>query len=273
MLGLSRWALALGLGLAALVVARVAPAGEDEAPVGRAGFRDTTVQPLTLAPQALELSLGVELNLSRDHVAEPASLPLDVRYGLTESWTLALIHSHAALGEIGSGYGLCLTGTASGCATVYRALAVGARYGVARDERWEAAVDTAVGFREVDPFKPAWHLGATVRLRAGVFTAQLSPALRIGLAHVDEGNRAALEMPLWLRVQAGPFVAFGLRTGLRGEVRHFGEVYAVPLGAGVWVAPVDWLELGAAVAFPRALGPLNTPALRHLSVVVRVMVP
>src|SRR5580692_3652648 len=72
---------------------------------------------LVLPQGKLLLDVYLEMSLSSNAVFSPVSLAPDLWYGLTDAWTLGLVHSTAgATGFIGvSGDSLCLTGTSDGC--------------------------------------------------------------------------------------------------------------------------------------------------------------
>src|SRR3982750_2058310 len=66
-------------------------------------------RPLTLAEDLGQLDVPVIFNLTSGSLWKPVTMPLRLVYGATSDVTLAVTHQT----------GLCLSGTASGCAKLY----------------------------------------------------------------------------------------------------------------------------------------------------------
>ncbi len=125
---------------------------------------------------------------------------------------------------------------------------------VALDGLWKLDPRVSLRARFVqswEPWRPSIRLGALVRARRGAWAIEGDPHVQVGLANTDLGNRAQLDVPLWLR-----FHGAWVRTGARGELSGFTEKVAIPLGLG-GVVHAGRLDVGAEVAFPRLLGPQN----------------
>jgi len=125
---------------------------------------------------------------------------------------------------------------------------------VAVDGLWKLDPRVSLRARFVqswDPWRPSLRVGALARWRRGPWAVEGDPHVQLGLANTELGNRAQLDVPVWLR-----FHGAWLRTGARGELSGFLEKVAIPIGVG-GVVHVGRLDLGVEVAFPRLLGPQN----------------
>src|SRR5580692_9135298 len=138
---------------------------------------------LVLPQGKLLLDVYLEMSLSSNAVFSPVSLAPDLWYGLTDAWTLGLVHSTAgATGFIGvSGDSLCLTGTSDGCPNFYQDVGIDARYRLRRP----LALDVGVYARDTSPFELAVKLGISGRWAWGKLTFEAQPNLFVGLTNRD----------------------------------------------------------------------------------------
>ena len=198
---------------------------------------------------------------------EPRSLAPDVAYGVTDDLTVAVAHSSRALSVVDSGAGLCV---AHACARTYDNFALDARWRVS-----EGALSAAARVRLVmasfDPWKPQLRLGAVGRWTRGRWAIVADPHLALGLIHRDLGNRAFVNVPVWVVVQPTCRWAIHARTGIRETLAVFGDTYAVPLGVGVTAAATRHIDVAVEAGYARLIGALPEARTIHtwLSVVVR----
>lgn len=208
--------------------------------------------PVVLPRAAVQADLTVELGVSSRELLEPVSIAPDLWYGATDRLTLGLTTSSRAVSRVDAGSGLCVRSEEHGCPRLYDDLAV--------DARWRVAPEAAIRARFVSssfsPWKPSLRLGALARWRRGAWAVESDPQLAFGLWNTDQGNRATLELPVWVRFQLGCRAEGWIRTGARGELDGFTEKVAIAVGLGgeVHAGPVD---VGAEVAFPTLFGPQN----------------
>ena len=99
------------------------------------------------------------------------------------------------------------------------------------------------------------------------------PSLSFGLANRDKGNRAGLDVPLWLAVQPTRRWAIHLRTGVHGTWATFRDAYEVPIGLGTTVAVHRYVDIAVEGAFRRLLGPLNDYKTRSMWAAVTLRWP
>ena len=222
---------------------------------------DVIARSLVLAPGAVEAALALESNLGAGAVTDPISIAPDAWYGATPRLTIGVVHSANALSLVGSGDGVCLGGVAHGCEQAYSNLGLEARWSLAAGE-WSAAAHARLVVRRWSPWLPSARLGALVRWQRGRFAITADPYVQLGLLHRDLGNRAQVQLPLWLAVQPARGVALTLRTGVGGEVAVLGDAWGVPVGLGARVAITPRIDVAAEAAFVRLLGPLDEGKLR-----------
>lgn len=208
--------------------------------------------PVVLPAGAVEVALTVEANVSTRERFEPVSITPDVWYGATDRLTLGVTTSSRAVSRVDAGGGLCVRSREHGCPRLYDDLAF--------DARWRVAPDVALRARFVNasfaPWKPSLRLGALARWRRGAWAVEADPQLQLGLVNTDEGNRSALDAPVWVRFQLGCRAEGWVRTGVRGELAGFTDKAAIAVGLGGEVH-LGHVDVGAELAFPSLLGPQN----------------
>lgn len=221
-----------------------------------AGSDDIVGRPLVLPRFGVEAWLVLETSLSIRRMYEPTSLAPDVWFGVTDDITVGVVHSARALSLVDSGLGWCFRDETHGCAAAYDNLGVDARWSFVRGEL-SAAARARFVVRSIDPRKPRLAAGGLIRWQRGRFAVTSDPSLSIGLANRARGNRAALDVPLWLAVQPTCRWALHLRSGVTGSLETYRDTYEVPIGIGVTVSPHRLVDISAEAAYRRLLGPQN----------------
>jgi hypothetical protein len=231
---------------------------------------DVIARPLVLAPGALEAGLTLEVGLSTRLVGKPISLAPDLYWGVTDRLTVGVVHSARALSLVNSGDGICFGGVDHGCEQAYSNLGLDARWSLATGAR-AAAAHVRLVARRWSPWLPSLRLGAVLRWRRGRFAVVADPYVQLGLLHRDQGNRAILDLPVWLAVQPTCRWEAYLRTGARGEWAVFRDAWQVPVAVGVKARVSDRVDVAAEAGFEQLGGPLNTakPRAGWLGVDVR----
>ncbi len=239
-----------------------------------------------LARHQVEARLSLEIDLAQRHPGAPISLAPDAWLGLTDRWTVGVIHSSQSVDRIEAGASLCIRQSEGldrelpgSCERPYRGGGVEARWS------WRAGAPTrasSAGFRDslsiaprvrllvrdVDPGKPATTLGALVRWTRGRFAITSDPYLQLGLANRDRGNRAAFVLPVWFAVQPTCRWQLALHTGVNGDLAVWRDGWHVPIAFAVIVRPTAQLDVGVEAGFPQLLGPQNDYKQRALIVTV-----
>lgn len=228
---------------------------------------DLVTRPLALAAGGFEAQMTVEINLQKNRYGRPLSLAPDLWYGLTSRWTIGLIHSNASVDRIDATATFCLRRYQTRCDRLYRGSGI--------DLRWSwktgplaVAPRARLLLRDVDPMKPALTLGALVRWTRGRFAIESDPYLRLGLMNRDEGNRAALVVPVWLAVQPTCRWLIAIHTGYESEIVNARDGYHVPFGLVVRARATSHLDLGVEAGFTSLLGPQNNIKQRAALVMV-----
>jgi hypothetical protein len=233
---------------------------------------DLVGRPLVLPAGGVEGSVAVETNLSTNLAGTPTSIAPDLWYGATDRLTVGVVHSADALSLVGAGDGLCLGGTAHGCEQAYSNLGLDARWSLARGA-WSAAARVRLVTRRWSPWLPSVRIGALVRWQRGRVAVVSDPQLQIGLDNTDLGNRNAIHVPLWIRVQPAPRAELYLRTGVDGDLAVFDDVWAVPAMIGARVAITGHVDVAAEGGFVRAGGPLGDGKQRAAWIAIRARWP
>jgi hypothetical protein len=210
------------------------------------GYPDEyALRPLMLPTGMAQLKVPVVINLSKDSVASPVSIPFEIRLGLTSELELRLFHP---------GNGLCISGKSKGCGHVYNDLALGMLYSVTKEQGMEFALLGAV---EVTSFVSP----ATMRLDAGMafkyiqapFSFVAWPYLGIGLNHRD-GNGDSINIPVEFAYQLAMPTALFVESGLFGPTKNFGDSWVMPLGVGINYLLQHSVDIGAEFKFTSFLG-------------------
>jgi hypothetical protein len=233
---------------------------------------DVVARPLVLPARSVEAAAVVEIDMSVRRRGEPTSLAPDVWYGVTDELTVGLVHSARALSLVDAGFGYCFRGEEHGCERAYDNVAVEARWSLVAGPL-SAALRGRFITRSFDPWKPRLGLGALARWQRGRFAITSDPSLSLGLLNRDRGNRAALDLPLWLAAQPTRRWAVHLRSGVRGTLATFGDTYEIPVAIGTTVSPHRLVDISVEGGLRRALGALNDYKIRSMWVAVTLRWP
>jgi hypothetical protein len=228
--------------------------------------RETVPVPPTPRPPSVTLRQGViaahlafEASVSEDNVLAPASVAPDLSYGVTDWFTVAVVHSGSALtGFRGSaGWGVCVTGTDANCRSHY---ASGGVEGLLALTRGSAALAFNAGVLWTS-MEPTVHtdlkLGFKLRLSDGNVFALVSPS--VWLALDDRFDRVVphehqLWLPISVWVKPVPPLALGVGTGVKGPVKSFAERMSIPLGALLQYTFDPRISVGTSFVFGKLLG-------------------
>lgn len=200
----------------------------------------------------------------------PLSMAPDVWWSTTSRLTLGLVHSNASLDRIDAGRTFCVRpGVVPGwtCEDVYRGSGLDARYAVV-DGDVVLAPRLRLLVRDLSPFKPAVTLGALARARRGRIAVTMDPYLRLGLANTDRGNRAALEVPLWLSVHATAGTALWAHIAYESDVAVARDGWKAPVGVGITHRLAQALSVELEFGWPALLGPQHYLRRRNLMLAV-----
>jgi hypothetical protein len=111
-------------------------------------------------------------------------------------------------------------------------------------------------------------IGALARWVHGRTALATDPYLQLGLANRDKGNRAALFIPVELRVQPTCRWAIELRSGWNSDLEVWRDGWHVPVDLGARVRATSQLDVAASFGFRSLLGPQNNAKERTVFVTV-----
>ena len=217
---------------------------------------DLVTRPLVLPAGGFDAQLTTEINLQKARYGRPLSLAPDLWYGITPRWTIGLIHSNPSVDRIDATATFCLRRFQTRCDRLYRGSGI--------DLRWSwktgplsVAPRARLLLRDVDPVKPAVTLGAMVRWTRGRFAIESDPYLRLGLIKRDEGNRAALFVPIWLAMQPTCRWLLAIHTGWDSELAILRDGWHIPFGLVIRARATMQIDVGVEAGFTSLLGPQN----------------
>jgi hypothetical protein len=208
-------------------------------------------------------SIVFEMSVSSGGMLKPASIAPDISYGVTDNFSLGIIHSGSALtGFRGSaGWGICLQGTDSttelNCHTAYTAGGVEALYNIARGSA-ALALDAGMIW---SAFEPSVHtdlkLGFKLKLTEGNVFAWFSP--NVWLALDDRFDRVVKHehlvfLPISVWIKPVPPLALGIGTGVKGPLANFGDRMSIPVGVLAQHAFDRRVSVGASFVFGKIIG-------------------
>jgi hypothetical protein len=214
---------------------------------------DLVARPLVLAPGAVDLRLTAELAVAYHDPTSLVSLAPDAWLGLSDRWTVGVIHSDPSVDRIGTGASLCVA-SAAHCDHVYRGSGLDVRYG-ALAGAFAVAPRVRAVIRDVDPFKPAVTLGALVRWTRGRFAITGDPYVRLPLANAALGNRSALVVPIWLAVQPAAGWLVAAHIGYDADFAVFLDGGHGPVSVVVTARATAAVELTVEAGWGQLLGP------------------
>jgi hypothetical protein len=226
---------------------------------------DIITRPLTLAQGQVEAQLAIEGNLAANRFAEPLSFAPDVWVGISDKLTLGLTHSNSSLDRIQAGASFCARELFPLCNDAYRGSTIDARYAVLEGPL-SIAPRARLMLRDIDPAKPALALGAELRWYHSRFLVESDPYLRLGLYNRDKGNRANLEVPIFLGIQPTCRWLIALHTGWDTDLAVWRDGWHVPVGLVVRARATTHLDVSVEGGLPSAGGPQNNSNQRSFSI-------
>ncbi len=246
-------------------------------------------RPLTLQGGVLEIWVPLGLSLSNGAGGEPTFMNPSISYGVSDRFTIGLRHL----------LGLCFSGTDGNCPDFYNDVGVDALYSLVRTQRLDLAAGATLSLAPIaDPTAVTAEVRIPLKYGRGPLALVLSPALNFGVNERDESagarkrygvafnagtydvvipaetapNREVLRIPLTVQVQLRPEVALLAGASVDGAldppVGSYGDVYRVPVMAGLVFVPSHFVDVGAALTFPDLLGNDGTSDDRFLSAFV-----
>jgi hypothetical protein len=225
---------------------------------------------LTLPEGKLNLALNLEVNTSKDVVAEPVSLAPDVSYGVSDDVTAMLVHSRfLTTGFRGAaGGGLCVSGTGAGCANVYDNVGAEVLYALARGA-FSAAANVGVHAISLDSGFYDAKLGARLRYSAGAVGVTVTPSVFVAMTERSDDDATTPDNPdrLWVPVVAGytvsPELWLACGTGIKGPLDHFGDAWQLAAGVLGTYKLDPALSVGASLIFGQVAGGADTTGVDY----------
>jgi hypothetical protein len=212
---------------------------------------DIITRPLVLAPGHFTAQLTLEYSLAPRSLGKPLSIAPDAWFGVTDRFTLGVIHSSPSVDRIDARSSICLRGTELTCDHAYRGSGIDVRYRL-RDDIVPRA---RLLLRDIDPLKPALALGALLRWTHGRFSLRSDPYLRFGLANRGEGNRAAFVLPVWVGFQPTCRWLLELHSGADGDLAVIHDGWHMPFSAVVTARATSALDIVVEAGFSQLYGP------------------
>jgi hypothetical protein len=205
-------------------------------------------RPLGLSAGMLQVDVNGMLTVAKGAVALPITLPLSVRYGVTDELQVGLVHTTE----------LCVSGKDSECGEVYDDLGLRLLYSVfGRGTPREIALTAQFNFMQFfEPMKLSLQLGTAVKF--GILADNLAlliyPSVSIGLneraAPSNNGD--------WIHV---PFYAYARVTknvttviNLSASTRLSDSRSVSPIGLGLMLALNTMMDVGARFDLTNVLG-------------------
>ncbi len=243
---------------------------------------EITHRPLTLARGMVEVSGALNVQLSDGSVGQPISIAPSVYVGVTDRLTVGVRHF----------VGLCVTGAANGCPSVYDDLSLDALVALAHGGWADLAAGAALNLAPLhDPALGLSGEGRLVaRFGAGPVALAVVPTLSVGFTGRDDPrigsigfplattlvfgapyraqNREVLAVPASLELQLVPQVAAAVSAALVGALDPtsgtFFDHVTGPLGFALLVAPSSRVDVGGSFTFLNLFGSSPSAALRAL---------
>ncbi|CAN5876843.1 hypothetical protein BH11MYX2_BH11MYX2_31210 [soil metagenome] len=226
---------------------------------------DIISRPLTLARGHVEAQLAIEANLAFNRIGQPLSLAPDAWVGITDKLTLGLTHSNSSLDRIASGASFCVQELFPLCNDTYRGSTIDARFSVL-DGPLAIAPRARLILRDTDPAKPALALGADVRWYRSRFLVESDPYLRLGLYNRDKGNRANLDVPIFLGIQPTCRWLIAFHTGWDSDLAVWRDGWHIPIALLVRARATTNLDVSVEGGLTSAAGPQNNSNQRAIAI-------
>ena len=183
------------------------------------------------------------------------SLAPDLAYGVTNRFTVALVHTTQGGSGFWSGLGgsLCIMGER--CADTYSSGALLSKLDLLHHAKVDVAALGGVIYN-VDPFRVGVGLGAEALVQAGPVAVHFKPTIYIGVNERDAmvgPNKEFVNLPLAVLVPATKRLQLGVQSGVAAPVEGFAAAYRVPVAVMGNVALGAW-SAGLAFSFDRVTG-------------------
>lgn len=261
----NRAVLVLVLALAALPASAERGAGEvytrDGYPYG-----ELVNQPLTLPASLIRVDVPVAVNLTKDEVGEPWSVPLAADLGVTNDLQVGIFH------EIG----LCLAGTDEGCADAYDDFGARLAFSLSRTPEAQLALEASLLAFELEDARYRGTLGLAYKRSLGNLGVQLRGGVS---ALLNDRDAAAFKELAFaeglLAVQLGESLAVLGKLGAEYALEEAPGVdvpLRVPFAVGAEFEPIRKFAVGGELAFPNLLGEEGTADERELVVFLRLFI-
>jgi hypothetical protein len=220
---------------------------------------------LTLPKGRLILNAYLEVNLSGNGgTLKPISISPDLWYGVTDDITAGVVHSSVGTSGFIGGVGdsLCLTGSSSGCADLYRNVGVEARYKLKMSSIALAADAGVFSGHATDFHLIDVKLGAVGRWHQGQLAVEAAPALLVAITDrsVDlpgggsqTTNPDILSLPGTVLYTLNPMITVAAQVGLLLPLENIGDNYSLPISVGAFYKVNDQLNVSAAFSLPRLI--------------------
>ncbi|MBA3501994.1 MAG: hypothetical protein M4D80_35835 [Myxococcota bacterium] len=218
---------------------------------------------LTLPAGKIALAVALQSDLTSKAAGDAVSLAPDLAYGVTNRFTVALVHTTRGGSGFWSGLGtgsLCIMGER--CADTYSTGALLSKLDLFHHAKLDLAALGGVIYN-VDPFRVGVGLGAEALVQAGPVAVHFKPTIYIGVNEragetLDDGtmigpNKEFLNLPLALLVPATKHLQLGVQSGVAAPVDGFAKAYRVPVAVMGTVALGAW-SAGLALSFDRVMG-------------------
>ena len=208
---------------------------------------------LTVGAGALQVTLPVVLDLSKDEMLKPVWIPLDLRFGVTDQLDVFLSHNYFGLPLAFRGGGVCIGGKDRNCRKFYDNLNLGAEFSFLKKAGVELSGIGALEFRALDPLHLVVDLGIGFKYSGGPVAIKAAPQIGIAVNKREEQPKEFIAVPVQIALQATHEMAVFLDTGVFGPRDGFSQEYAVPVGVGTSFAVMPILDVGAEFMLPLVL--------------------
>jgi hypothetical protein len=251
---------------AALALATVvARAAEEEGGAGTVypkahyPYGELVKQPLNLAAGLIEVNVPVEVNLTKDLVGKPWSIPASADYGWSDDLQFGIFHQT----------GFCLASERNGCRQVYDDIGARTRIGLHRDPGGQLVVQAGAMATSFKESRYDAYVGAAYKRTLGnlalVLEANVTSALndrdairelRVGGIRTAQYREAFLSRAE-LQVQLVPGLAAFGRIGYSRSIEEPTGTdipWLVPVGFGAEYEIYPRIGIGAELTFENLLG-------------------
>ena len=192
----------------------------------------------TMPAKRALVHVNLEINFSAAAAFKPFSIAPDIWYGVSDKFTVGLVHSFVGETGImgGFGSGICLSGNANGCDGVYGNAGLDARYQI-KTGTFGVAFDGGLFANDLSPLVLAGKAGVVGRWRPSAkskLAVDIAPNLFFGLTEREgaQANKEVLTMPATLMYGVTPKVVAAFQVGLVLPFEQAGDNYFVPVSVG-----------------------------------------